>query len=80
MSSNSEITLCCICIFATYLGYILGIKRYWLPFSLDVAMASVIFYYVGYVLSKKNLIEKILNNKKILMIILMFWIIGIRYN
>lgn len=80
ISKDNDITLFCISVFVSYLGYILGIKKYWLPFSIDVAMASVIFYYVGYKLKREQILDQILKNNKLLVIFLLFWIIGIKYN
>ena len=43
-------------------------------------MLSIIFYYFGYILKNKNILIKILNDYKILFVILLLWIIGIKYN
>lgn len=63
-----------------YIGYILGIKGYWLPFSLDISMVSIIFFYIGYYLKKENILNIVLENWKILLICFIIWIIGIKYN
>ena len=61
-------------------GYYLGTFGYWLPFSIDVAMFSIIFMYAGYVLKKYDLLEKLLKDYRILVVIAIIWIIGIRYS
>lgn len=63
-----------------FIGYILGLNGYWLPWSLDVAFVSIFFYYVGYILKKYNLLEKILSNNKTIIVIFIIWIMGIKYS
>lgn len=76
---ENEFALAVTCIFITYIGYILGINRVWLPFSVDVAMACTIFYYVGYIFKKYNLLEKTLKDNKTLLIMLFIWILSIKF-
>lgn len=80
IAKNNEIYLFILVIVEMFIGYILGAKGYWLPWSLDVAFLSVFFYYIGYVLNKYNLLEKIFSDYKILTLILIIWIIGIKYS
>lgn len=53
---------------------------YWLPFSIDVAMFSIIFMYTGYILKKYKLLEKLLRDYKIILVMLIIWIIGIKFS
>ncbi len=36
----------------TYIGVLLGKNGYWLPWSLDIALYSLIFFHIGYLLKK----------------------------
>ena len=80
ISKDNPIQLIFLCAITSFLGYLLGLKEYWLPFSFDVAMFGIIFYYIGYILKKENLLEKILSDYKVLILILIIWILGIKYN
>lgn len=80
IAKDNEICLLTIIILETYIGYILGLEGYWLPWSLDITFVSIVFYYVGYILKKYNLHEEILSNNKILILIFIIWILGIKYN
>ena len=51
----------------------------WLVFSIDVALSCVIFYYMGYIFNKKKFLDNILNNKKLLLIVLLIWMLGIKF-
>ena len=80
LAKSNEILKFLLCLLIMICGYYLGASGYWLPFSLDIAMFSVMFMYVGHILKKYNLLEKILQNYRILCIILIIWIIGIKYS
>lgn len=80
IAKNDEVYLFFIVMLEMFIGYMLGLNGYWLPWSLDVAFLSIFFYYVGYILKKYNLLEKIISNNKILVLILIIWIVGIKYS
>ena len=80
ISENDNIKLCAFCMLISYVGYILGINKYFLPFSLDIAMLCLIFYCFGYILSKNDLLEKLLSNNIAILIMLTIWVIGIKFN
>ena len=67
------------CLLISYVGYILGIKEKWMLFSADVALSCIILYYIGYIFNKKNILNSILHNKKLLLIVLLIWILGIKF-
>lgn len=77
---ENDLFLFVIVLLETYIGFIVGIKGYWLPWSLDVTFSCMIFYYVGYIFNKYAILEKICENYKILFIVFMIWILGIYYN
>ncbi len=79
IKKDNDIFLGLFCIILSYLGYIIGLKQYWLPFSLDVVFACIIFYYFGYILNKYNVLSRLLNDKKTLLLIFFIWILGIKY-
>ena len=73
ISKDDKILLGALCFLLSYIGYILGMKEKWLLFSVDVAFSCLIFYYIGYILYNKKILEKILSNKKLLFVILIIW-------
>lgn len=79
ISKDNDINLFVNIILLSYLGYILGQKGHWLIFSFDVAIASIIFYYIGYILKKFDLLERIIKNNTFILILLTIWILGIKY-
>lgn len=76
---EDDLLLGLFCLLISYFGYILGIKEKWLLFSADVAMTCMIFYYIGYIFFKYNILEKILQNKKLLCIVFLVWVLGIKF-
>lgn len=80
ISKNNDLLLFIFIITESLIGYIVGIKGYWLPWSIDVSFACILFYYLGYILKKYKILEKILIDYKFLVILLLIWIIGIRYS
>ncbi len=79
-SKGDSVKLIFLVALISYLGYVLGINGYLFPFSIDVSMFCVAFYYIGYILRQNERLDKILKNKKILLIISAIWIIAIVYN
>ena len=69
----------CFIIIESIIGYLLGINGYWLPWSIDVTFTCMIFYYFGYILKKYDLLNKIISNNLIIIVLLILWIIGIKY-
>ena len=67
-------------IFESYFGYLLGINGYWLPWSVDISLACMLFYYLGYILKKYELLEKLMSSIFIITLLLIIWIFGIRNN
>ena len=78
-TKNNDILLITYCILISYIGYILGIKGKWLPFSADISMSCIMLYCLGYLISKYDLLKKIINKKKILILIFIIWILGIKF-
>jgi len=63
----------------TAFGCFLGIKAIWLPFSFDVSLVFIIFMYVGYMLNKYNLLDKILDNTGLILLICIVWLVGTKF-
>lgn len=76
-TKENEILLCLVNILISFIGYILGINTYFLPFNIDIAFFSIIFYYFGYLMKKYQLMEKF--HWKELSVITIIWIIGIKF-
>ena len=79
-SKNNDFLLLVIILLESYLGYLIGTAGYWLPWSFDVALVCMLFYFFGYIFKKYNLLDKLFANKYILILIFLLWIIGIHYN
>lgn len=54
-------------------GYVLGQKGYWLPWSADVAMYSLVFYHVGYCFRKYNIMDYICNRNYLYFLLSCVW-------
>ena len=80
ISKDDKIKLLSLVVCTSIIGYILGKRLFYLPFSLDVAMFSIIFYYLGYITTKTKILEKIMYNNKIMFIILLIWLINTKFN
>ncbi len=52
---------------------VLGEKGYWLPWSVDCAMFSVVFYHIGFYLKKYNILEKCKERPYIYFILSPIW-------
>ena len=69
-----------LCYIATIYGVFLAQNNICLPWSFDIALASMIFYYVGYILKKYDCLEKITDNKILILFALILWCIGAQYS
>lgn len=47
----------------SYIGVLLGLKGYWLPWSFDIALYMLIFYHLGVLIRKYPILSFIINNK-----------------
>ena len=59
-----------VCIILTVIGWFLGYKGIWLPFSFDITMTVSIFLWFGYVLKYRNISDKI--NVKFIVSVVLF--------
>lgn len=76
---SNDYFLSLVVMIETYIGYILGKKGYWLPCRFDVVLFSIIFFYIGYIFKKYNLLEKILKDNIAVIFLFLLWLIGIKY-
>ena len=79
ISKNNEVIKACLCLICTMLGILLAKMEMYLPWSFDVVLASIIFYYIGYLMKKYEILERILENYKILLCILGLYIVGAKF-
>ena len=77
---KNEFQMLALITFEVYIGYIFGVFRIFLPWSFDVALYSLIFYYFGYLLKKYNILEKIFSNKSVLALLTTIWLLGMCLN
>lgn len=75
---ENDILLYSLIILETFIGCIVGITGYWLPWSIDVSFACMIFYYFGYVLKKYDILNMLLSNYPVIIVSLLLWIFGIK--
>ena len=58
-------------------GYWLGKAGYWLPYSFDVALFSLVFYFMGYIIKKFNITEIIFKDPRYGIMFSLIWLFGI---
>lgn len=75
---NNDIQKGIVCLLFTIEGMVLAKISIFLPWSLDIALATIIFYYVGYIIKKYNCLEKIINTKIVLCVFIVIWYARIR--
>lgn len=74
---NNKLYEYIICCGVTSVGIVLGLLGYWLPFSFDIALASIIFYYIGHILYSTKALNEVFRDKKIITIMSIIFVIGI---
>lgn len=75
ISKNNDMLLYILCFLCTIFSYVLSqYKKYEVLW--DVSLFSMLYYFLGYFVMKYELVEKILDNKKIMLILLFIWILG----
>lgn len=77
LSKNDDTLLAIFCLFFTALGLQLSNLRIYLCWNLDVAFVSIIFYYIGYIIKKYNILELFSKNKLLYIITLIIWALTI---
>ncbi len=81
ISKQDDLLLGIMCTVISMLGIYLGKKHIFLVvWSFDITLACIVFYYIGYIFNKFNLFEKILNNKKIIFLIILTYIVGMLFD
>lgn len=58
----------------SFIGMILGAKKYWLPWSLDVSLYAIIFYKIGILFKKYNLLNSIKEGSFFYFILSPIWV------
>ena len=84
ISKEDDLLKGVICLICTFIGIYLGEKQLYLrvilPCSIDIVFASTIFYYIGYIFKKYNILDKILNKKTIIICMFLLYCIGMLFN
>ncbi len=78
ISKNDDLLKGIICLILSTMGIYLAKKQIFLPWSFDIVLSAILFYYIGYMLKKYEVLDKILNNYKIIVLIALLWIIGLK--
>jgi len=52
----------------------LGKKGYWLPWSIDLALYSLIFFHIGHLLNKYDIINKLMERKYLYFVLSPIWV------
>lgn len=63
--------------FSALLGMFLNSKGYWLPWSIDVALFSVAFYYLGYIFRKYSIFSVLIQKPLYTLLWLGIWLFGV---
>lgn len=75
ISKKNDALLYVLCFLCTIFSYVLSkLKKYdalW-----DVSLFAIIYYFLGYFVMRHKLLEKILDNKKFMLVLLFIWILG----
>ncbi len=79
ISKGNDILSCIICLICTIAGLFLTKVNIFLPWSFDIALACMIFYYIGYIFMKYNILEEILNNRKYIIGIIVLYCICLQF-
>lgn len=74
---EKNLLIATVVIFLVLTGYWLGKAGYWLPYSLDVALYSLIFYFLGFTIKRFNISEIIFKDFRYGIIICLIWIFGV---
>lgn len=79
ISRKNDIVLGVECIIATIIGVIFKKYELYLPWSIDIAFSTILVFYVGYILRKYNLLDKLLYKNLIYIALLIICIIGLKF-
>lgn len=63
-----------LCLGISVVGYTLGNKGYWLPWSIDVALYCIIFFHIGRVFREYDLISKLMERKYLYFVLTPIWV------
>ncbi len=64
------------CIVIMLCGFYFGKQMVYLPWSIDIATSTMILFYIGNMMFKHKLTDKIINNNKIILLFFIIWIFG----
>lgn len=79
LAEGNDYFLAYECIIFMLCGFYFSVSMVYLPWSIDIAITTIIFYYLGNMLIKHNFLEKILSNIKIILLFLIIWLLGVRF-
>jgi len=74
---KNEILLSITIIVLSILGVVLGKTGYWMPWSLDCALFTLVFYHAGVLVKKYEILEFFIKNKWYNIILFVIWIASI---
>ena len=80
ISKDNDILLLLLILLESFIGYFIGVKGCFLPWSIDISFACIILYYFGYIIHKYDVLNKIISNNYMMILLLILWIIGIICN
>ncbi len=72
--NNKDLKINLLCIILSFAGAIVGENGFYLPWSIDVAIYSIIFYNLGYMFKKHELIKKLMDKKYLYFVISPIWV------
>ena len=79
ISKDNDLLLGLIILVEALVGYLLGINGYWLAWVADITLVGILFYFAGYILNKYKVLEKICSSKLSLLLLLVIWVVGIKF-
>lgn len=60
-------------------GFYFKKEQVYLPWSIDVALTTMIFYFIGNMLQKHKLMPKIMNNNWLIVALCIIWLVGAKF-
>ncbi len=78
-SENNDLTVGLECIVLMFCGFYFKWGNVYLPWSIDIAVSTIILFYIGNMIFKHKLIDKIIKNNKLILLFFIIWIIGLLF-
>lgn len=79
VTGNNDLAIGLECIVIMFCGFYFKLEKVYLPWSIDIAVSTIILFYIGNMIFKYQLIDKIIKNNKLILLFFIIWIIGFSF-